>query len=91
LNRSSVLVSGRFVKVVTVPVIFRSNHVETEGLRHINPIRARLLMVFGPADSWDNPLCGTKYDPLVRQHREHQRRAERRLRHECRHGVRPHA
>jgi hypothetical protein len=48
--------------------------------RPINPVRAALLRVWGPAESWDNPLTGTKYDPTLRAERQHdslERRRER--------------
>ncbi len=35
-------------------------------------------MVWGPANSWDNPLCGTRYDPVLRQHMHQARRDARR-------------
>ena len=74
-----VLVLGRrSLKVVANPMIFRPRRIESEGLKPINPITARLLMVWGPADSWDNPLGGTKYDPRIRQRHADRRRAERR-------------
>jgi hypothetical protein len=53
-----------------------------EGVRHINPIRARLLQIWGPAESWDNPLMGTRYDPNLRRRRDARRRHEREARHE---------
>jgi hypothetical protein len=62
----------------------RDKQATEEGLRPINPIRARLLKIWGPADSWDNPLVGTKYDPVVKQHREQEHRAERRAHREQR-------
>jgi len=43
--------------------------------------RALLLWICGPAESWDNPLMGTRYDPRIRQHRDQARHAERRARH----------
>jgi hypothetical protein len=58
----------------------RPKHPLEEGLEHINPVRARLLKVFGPADGWDNPLVGTQYDPAVRQKIEIERRHEREAR-----------
>ena len=54
-------------------------------LRHINPLRARLLMIWGPAAGWDNPLVGTQYDPAIRQKIETERRHERQIRREERH------
>jgi hypothetical protein len=45
---------------------------EPDGnFRPINSFRAALLRVWGPADSWDNPLAGTKYDPKLRAQRQH--------------------
>jgi hypothetical protein len=72
------------MKVVTNPMIFRPSRTESEGLKPINPIRARLLMVWGPAEAWDNPLSGTKYDPRIRQRKADRCQAERRSRHENR-------
>jgi hypothetical protein len=40
--------------------------------RPMNPVRAVLLRIWGPADSWDNPLTGTKYDPGLRAERQHE-------------------
>jgi hypothetical protein len=55
--------------------------LEQDGaFRPINPVRAALLRLWGPADSWDNPLVGTKYDPKLQAHRQHaslERRQER--------------
>jgi hypothetical protein len=42
-----------------------------QEFRYINPFQAALLRVWGPAESWDNPLTGTKYDPLLRARRQH--------------------
>jgi hypothetical protein len=56
-----------------------------EDLRHINPVRARLLMIWGPAEGWGNPLVGTQYDPVIRQKIEIERRHERQTRREERH------
>jgi hypothetical protein len=63
--------------------------VPRHRVRHINPVQARLLQLLGPADSWDNPLAGTKYDPATRQHEQQDRRhakqarkAQRRYEHE---------
>jgi hypothetical protein len=65
------------------------DHTPRHRVRHINPVRAHLLQVFGPADSWDSPLVGTKYDPVIRQHRQHEqqvakeaRKAKRERQHE---------
>ena len=60
----------------------RPKHPLEEGLQHINPVRAQLLKVFGPAEGWDNPLVGTQYDPAVRQKIEIERRHEREARRE---------
>ena len=65
----------------------RDKTANEQRLRYINPIRAWLLEIYGPADSWDNPLVGTKYDPVVKQRRDLEHRAERRAHHEQhRHG-----
>jgi hypothetical protein len=53
----------------------------SDGLIPISGLRAWALMIWGPADSWDNPLTGTRYDPILRARRQTQRRAERRERH----------
>jgi hypothetical protein len=57
----------------------RENAGEAAGAEaaRINPVRAWALKVWGPADSWDNPLSGTRYDPVVQQHRDEERRHER--------------
>jgi hypothetical protein len=47
-------------------------------LRDMGRLRAFLLKIFGPADSWDNPLIGTRFDPQVRQHRDQADQAARR-------------
>lgn len=49
-------------------------------LRQLSWGRALLLKIWGPAESWDNPLTGTRFDPQVRQRRDQVRRAERRAR-----------
>lgn len=46
--------------------------------------QAMLLRIWGPADGWDNPLVGTKYDPALRTQRQHQKLEERRERWEHR-------
>src|SRR6476659_11291322 len=57
------------------------------GLEHINPIKAQLLKILGPADGWDNPLVGTQYDPVVRQKIETERQHQRWARHQARRGA----
>lgn len=42
-----------------------------EGLKPIGRLRGILLRIWGPADSWDNPLVGTRYDPALRNKRQH--------------------
>jgi hypothetical protein len=54
------------------------------GLEHINPIKAQLLKIFGPADGLGNPLVGTQYDPVVRQKIETERQHERWARQDAR-------
>ena len=39
--------------------------------RYIHPVKATLLRIWGPADSWDNPLSGTRYDPALQPDRQH--------------------
>ena len=60
-----------------------------QGLEHINPIKAQLLKIFGPADGRGNPLVGTQYDPVVRQKIETERRHERWARQDARHHGQP--
>ena len=55
----------------------KQKHPLEDGLEHINPIKAQLLKIFGPADGRGNPLNGTQYDPVVRQKIETERRHER--------------
>lgn len=45
----------------------------------INPVYAALLRVFGPPDSPDNPLLGTKYDPRLAAQREREKFTRRRI------------
>jgi hypothetical protein len=56
------------------------DHVPQHRVRHINPVQARLLQLLGPADSWDSPLAGTKYDPATRQHEQLERRQAKQAR-----------
>ena len=62
-------------------VVMRTGHKHKhpleEGLEHINPIKAQLLKILGPADGRGNHLVGTQYDPVVRQKIETERRHER--------------
>jgi hypothetical protein len=44
---------------------------EDEGLKPIGRVQGALLRIWGPADSWDNPLVGTRYDPALRNKRQH--------------------
>ena len=55
-----------------------------EGFLPMSPVRAALLRVWGPADSWDNPLAGTKYDPIRQAQRQHDSLEHRRQRWEQR-------
>jgi hypothetical protein len=66
------------------------NGAGDDGLRHLNPITARLLMMFGPANAngGDNPLSGTPYDPILREHSDADRRHERWARQDRRHRAR---
>lgn len=51
--------------------------------RNIHPVHALFLRLLGPADCWDSPLIGTKYDPYyqtLRHRQQVQRRRERALR-----------
>lgn len=54
--------------------------VADEQYQPINKFRAMLLRIWGPADGWDNPLVGTKYDPGLRAQRQHDSLEERRER-----------
>jgi hypothetical protein len=56
------------------------NPPDDEGLAPIGRWRGTLLRIWGPADSWDNPLVGTRYDPVVRIQRDHDRLVYRRQR-----------
>ncbi len=48
--------------------------------RSISRTQVFLIHLLGPADSWDNPLIGTKYDPRLTQHRHRVAVARRRAR-----------
>jgi len=48
--------------------------------RSISRAQLFLIHVFGPADSWDNPLVGTQYDPRLGEHRQREAVARRRAR-----------
>jgi len=50
----------------------------------LSHLKAMLLKVWGPADSWDNPLVGTRYDPALAQQRQHDQLEYRRARWERR-------
>lgn len=64
----------RFVQVARAPL-----PTEIPGLVvHINPVYAELLRVFGPPDTPDNPLVGTKYDPRLALRRDHEKFKRRR-------------
>jgi hypothetical protein len=43
---------------------------DAERYRPINPVYATLLRMWGPADSWDNPLVGTRFDPRLSVQRQ---------------------
>jgi hypothetical protein len=70
--------------VVVMRTGHKHKHPLEEGLEHINPIKAQLLKILGPADGRGNPLVGTQYDPVVRQKIETERRHERWARQEQR-------
>lgn len=57
-----------------------SNRTSDAEFRPISPVRAALLRIWGPADSWDNPLTGTRYDPALAAERQHKSLEVRRLR-----------
>jgi hypothetical protein len=44
---------------------------DNDGLIPIGRLRGTLLRIWGPADSWDNPLAGTRYDPARQVQRQH--------------------
>lgn len=56
----------------------------TPTFREMSRIQAMGLRMWGPADSHDNPLYGTKYDPILRQQRQHESLVYRRERWERR-------
>jgi hypothetical protein len=62
----------------------RDERISETELRPISWLRAHALMIWGPAQSWDNPLMGTRYDPVRRQHQDRARRAYREARREGR-------
>ena len=62
----------------------REERISDTELRPISWFRAHALMIWGPAQSWDNPLMGTRYDPVLRQHQGQARRARREARREGR-------
>jgi len=57
---------------------------ESEQFIPISRLKAFALRLWGPADSHDNPLYGTKYDPRLRQQRQHESLEYRRARWERR-------
>jgi hypothetical protein len=62
----------------------RRRPAEDEGLKPIGRLEGTLLRIWGPADSWDNPLVGTKYDPALQAKRQHEDLEHRRQRWEQR-------
>jgi hypothetical protein len=62
----------------------REERISGPQTRPISWLRARALTIWGPAQSWDNPLMGTRYDPVLKQRRELARREARRARRETR-------
>lgn len=48
-----------------------------QNLKPIKRLHAWALMLWGPANSWDGPLVGTRFDPVLRQQAETARRRER--------------
>jgi hypothetical protein len=77
------------VKEVATMIGTHTDYEPDQELREINPIRAWALKIWGPANSWDNPLTGTRYDPVVLEHkaleRKHDREARREQRRRARH------
>jgi hypothetical protein len=55
----------------------REKHTDDQPLRPMSRGRALLFKIWGPAESWDNPLMGTRFDPRVKQRRAEQRHADR--------------
>ena len=55
----------------------REKHIDEQPLREMSRREAALYKIWGPAESWDNPLMGTRFDPAVKQHRFEVRRAKR--------------
>jgi hypothetical protein len=62
----------------------RDEQIPETELRPISWLRAHALMIWGPAQSWDNPLVGTRFDPVLKQRREQARREQRRARRQAR-------
>lgn len=62
----------------------RDERTSDRELRPIGWVRAHALMIWGPAQSWDNPLMGTRYDPVLRQDQLRARHARREARREGR-------
>ena len=62
----------------------RRRPAEDEGLKPIGRVQGTLLRIWGPSDSWDNPLVGTRYDPSLRNKRQHDDLEHRRERWEQR-------
>ena len=44
---------------------------DDEGLKPMSRLQGTLLRIWGPSDTWDNPLVGTRYDPALRTKRQH--------------------
>ena len=57
---------------------------DDEGLKPIGRVQGTLLRIWGPADSHDNPLVGTRYDPVRQAQRQHEDLEYRRQRWEQR-------
>jgi hypothetical protein len=66
--------------VVVMRTGHKHKHPLEEGLEHINPIKAQLLNIFGPADGRGNPLVGQKIE-TQRRHERWARQEQRRHAH----------
>jgi hypothetical protein len=69
----------RLSKLVMIVHLHRTS-MNGEGLKPISRVRGVLLQVWGPADSWDSPLAGTRYDSIRAATRQHDSLVYRRQR-----------
>jgi hypothetical protein len=69
---------------MAVDTMTTHKHPEDENLVPISRIKAMALRMFGPADSPENPLNGTRFDPALAQRHQHEDLEYRRQRWERR-------